>query len=646
MTPTTRIASATAPIASALALALAVTSALLAGACKDKPAVLAELVQAAGPVHRSGAEHKKDGADDWREAKLGTRFYLGDAVRTGDGEAQLQLGGRSNLGMEPHTILRFGRPGEGGQGDIALELGSIEITGGEYQFDLGEISVEKNGSVRVTAAKGQDGSQVELLVGRASIRTSGGEPTPLEPGVVVDFSDIQIRSLRGDGPTAPDAAPVAAIDAAPDDASLATSVSIEVNGVVEQRQGVEGAWQPVPKGTKTIAPGTRVRVTRGKARLDNGAVALQLEKGGGAAVGPELGLSLESGTAAVIAAPEKAGQVALPGGSLTFSAQPRGASSEVAVGGRESRIRATGGAASLVGKDARLEMRRGESATLARTGAIRVLVAVPRNHDVSITAGDNATIHDGRGAAAVQFRFGEACPQGGVVELSQSASFRTPAQSGGESSANLMVSSGSYYYRLRCDEGGRDGRAVESGRISVVRDSGKRPLPAAPPPFQLDADGRTYRVGYQGAIPTMNVVWKGASGGGFTLRLARAGKDQSFTSSTPSYAIPGNKLSEGTYTVWFEKAGSRSKVSTLIIDFDNTAPAIYIDEPDDGQGWGGEVAVEGAVLPGWTPSIDGVPLPLDRQRRFRATVPAPAGALAIRVSHPQRGVHYYLRRPR
>lgn len=630
-------------------IALAITSALLigaCGACKDKPAVLAELVQAAGPVQRSGAEHKKDGADDWREAKLGTRFYLGDAVRTGDGEAQLQLGGQSHLGMEPHTILRFGRPGEGGADDIALELGSIEITGGEYQFDLGQISVEKNGSVRVTAAKGQDGSQVELLVGRASIRTSGGELTPLEAGVVVDFSDIQIRSLRADaGPAEPpaiDAAPVAVVD----DSAIATSVSIEVNGVVEQRKIGESAWQPVPKGAATIEPGTQVRVTRGKAKLNNGLVAVQLEKGGGAAVGTELGLSLESGTAAVSVAPEKAGQVALPGGSLSFAAQPRGASSEVVVGGRESRIRATGGAASLVGKDARLEMRRGESAMLARTGAIRVLVAVPRNHDVAINAGDNATIHDGRGSAAVQFRFGEACPQGGVIELSQSASFRTPALSGGESSANLMVSSGSYYYRLRCDEGGRDGRAVESGRLSVVRDSGKRPLPAAPPPFQLDADGRTYRVGYQGAIPTMNVVWKGASGGGFTLRLARAGKDQTFASSTPSYAIPGSKLSEGTYTVWFEKAGSRSKVSTLIIDFDNTAPAIYIDEPDDGQGWGGEVAVEGAVLPGWTPSIDGVPLPLDRQRRFRATVPAPAGALAIRVSHPQRGVHYYLRRPR
>jgi hypothetical protein len=646
-----RIAAAAALAATALLLALGAGG---CGGCKDDQAALAELVQASGPVERAAAkpaDPKAAKGDDWREAKLGAQFYLGDAARTGVGPATLQLGGRSRMGMEPHTILRFGRRGDGGDDKLLVELGSIEIAGGAYQFDLGEISVEPNGGVRISASGG--GSRVELLVGRASIRTAGGDLTPLEPGVAVDFSDIQIRT-RADAPLAAaprDAGPDAGSDAGP----AAAAVAIEVNGAAEVRRGGEGPWAPLPRSTQTLEAGTQVRVTRGKATLDNGALRVELEKSGSAAVGPELGLAVEGGGAVVRAAPEKAGQIALPGGAISLPAQRRGASVEVTVGGRESKVRGTGGAATLVGKGAQLEMSRGESAMLARTGAIRVLVAVPRTHDVSISAGDNATVHDGRGAAAVRFDFGEACSDGGVIELSENSSFRTPALSAGTGSANLMIGSGGHYYRLRCDEGGRDGRAVKSGRISVVRDSGRRPLPAAAPPFQLDADGRTYRVGYQGVIPTMNVVWKGASGSSFTLRLARAGKDQSFSSTTPSYAIPGSKLSEGTYTVWFEKgrsgggaetSGGRSKVSTLIIDFDNTAPAIYIDEPDDGQGWGGEVTVQGAVLPGWTPSIDGVPLPLDRQRRFRATVPAPSGALAIRVSHPQRGVHYYLRRQR
>ena len=53
------------------------------------------------------------------------------------------------------------------------------------------------------------------------------------------------------------------------------------------------------------------------------------------------------------------------------------------------------------------------------------------------------------------------------------------------------------------------------------------------------------------------------------------------------------------------------------------------------------------MLSGWTAKIDGVDVPIDKQRRFGPIkVGPPAGkALAIRMSHPQRGVHYYLVRP-
>jgi hypothetical protein len=52
------------------------------------------------------------------------------------------------------------------------------------------------------------------------------------------------------------------------------------------------------------------------------------------------------------------------------------------------------------------------------------------------------------------------------------------------------------------------------------------------------------------------------------------------------------------------------------------------------------------VLPGWTAKVEGVEIPVDSRRRFHATVAAPQGAqaLAIRLSHPQRGIHFYLRR--
>lgn len=629
----------------------ALAAAVVASGCKDKPTVLAELVAASGPVERADAKasEERKGAEVWGAAALGARFYLGDAVRTGDGTAQLSLGEAQRLDMEPHTLLRFGRGRGAGDQTLSVELGSIEIAGGgEYQLDVGDISVKRNGGVRITADEG--GPLVELLVGEASIRKSGGELTPLAPGVTVDFADIEIRpsasAVKDAGPTPGDAAQA---DAGPlaDGGSSGEQVAVEVSGAVELRLSGDKGWKAAPRELSALGPGSLLRVAKGKARLERDGVTLELDKGSVAAVGQDGSLAVVSGVASVRAAAERGGQVGLPGGGLTLPASPKGASAEVLAGSRESRVRATGGEVALVGRDAKLALGRGESALLTKAGALRVLVAIPEVAEVSIAVGDSATIHDSKGAAAVQFRFGDRCPGGGFIELDQSSSFKSPAVSAGAGSANLMVGSGSYSYRLRCDDD--EGRTAASGRLSVVRDGGTRALPAAPPPFQFDVDGRTYRVGYQSAIPTMNVVWKNATGKSFTLRLAHAGKDQSFSSTDPFYSIPGSKLSEGTYTVWFEKSGARSKVSTLIIDFDNTAPAVYIDQPDEGAAWPrGEVTVAGAVLPGWAVSVGGVALPLDKQRRFRAQVPAPAGAgggaLAIRVSHPQRGVHYYVRR--
>jgi hypothetical protein len=105
-------------------------------------------------------------------------------------------------------------------------------------------------------------------------------------------------------------------------------------------------------------------------------------------------------------------------------------------------------------------------------------------------------------------------------------------------------------------------------------------------------------------------------------------------------------LHEGTYTYWIDRDGvKQEKVSTLAIDFDQTAPQVYIESPINVQPWAGDIDVRGAVLPGWSAQVDAIAIPVDKQRRFAAKVGAPGGAaLAIRLAHPQRGVHYYLRR--
>ncbi|MEZ4360931.1 MAG: hypothetical protein R3B48_12180 [Kofleriaceae bacterium] len=610
--------------------------------CKDRPVVLAELVQ----VQRDGLVERAEGVADWRSAPLGTRFYLGDAARTHDAPAQLRIGEAAHLDMQAHTVLRFGRRGESaraGEQELVVELGAIELVGeGSYQFDIGELEVARSGGVRVSA--GGRGSKVELMIGEASLRARGGEATALRAGQVVELPELEPPRDAGP-PPAPDAPPPPPPDAAP-----APSVSVTLTGKAELRRGANERWARAPRGLASLEPGAQLRLSRGAtAAVDNGEIALRVTRGV-VAVGDDRGLALLEGSAEARAAPDRGGTVQLPGGGVSLKVRSRGAASELSVSSKESRVRATLGEAVLEGRDERLELRRGESAALSRGGGIRVLVAVPTRADLALEVGDSATIHDVRGATAVEFRFAEACPAGGVVELASSPSFRAPQISGGATSANLLVSGSGKYYRVRCEDRGADGRPVASGRISVIRDSGRRPLPPPPPPFQISVDGRTYRVGYQGAIPAMTVSWRGQEERGFSLHLAQGGKESIFRSDRATYSVPGSKLGEGTYTVWFEKAQTRSKVSTVIIDFDNTAPAVYIDEPDDGGAWGpagGDLEVRGAVLPGWAATIDGVSLPLDKQRRFRATVPVPpSGTLAIRFSHPQRGVHYYVRRGR
>jgi hypothetical protein len=306
----------------------------------------------------------------------------------------------------------------------------------------------------------------------------------------------------------------------------------------------------------------------------------------------------------------------------------------------------TRGAARLTGEgNSILDMNRGESATLKKNGVIRVIDAIPSYFDFRLAVGDTATVHDPKGATAVQFQFGGKCAQGGVIELDKDNRFRTAKISSGKENANIMVEGGSWAYRLRCTSGGSEGNAVASGRIAVKRDAGSRKLPPPQKPIPVDADGRKWRVSYQSVVPSLIFGMKGA-GSSFKLTLAQGGKAETFEGSKGSVTVKGDKLKEGTYTYWFVVDGvKQAKTSTLIIDFDQTAPQVYIESPGNGKPWTAPIEVKGAVMLGWSAAVEGITLPIDKQRRFKAAVDAPPGqALAIRLSHPERGVHYYLRR--
>jgi hypothetical protein len=108
-------------------------------------------------------------------------------------------------------------------------------------------------------------------------------------------------------------------------------------------------------------------------------------------------------------------------------------------------------------------------------------------------------------------------------------------------------------------------------------------------------------------------------------------------------------VGEGSYRFWFEAdgvAGGRSLETSLRVDFDNAAPAAAIRAPAAWSRRAASVHVAGVALRGSSVSVGGRVLALDGHDRFEADLGAPADedAVAIRIAHPERGVHYFLRR--
>jgi len=612
------------------------------GACGKKQPV-AELTKADGPVERQA------GTGAWATASIGTKYYLGDAARTADGGAQLTVtGGAATIAMQPRTILRFGGTKEDSQ--IAVELGSVALTGtGEYGLDVGDVKLS-GGTVRIAARAG-GGSTVTLDVGDAVLTTRTGETIQLELGASLDVGDVVV--VRNPPDAAVVDAPVADAAEPPSDAvePVAGDSVLEVTGKkVELLPPGETKWQALPAGPGALAKGAKLRVGKGSsAKITAGGTTLDLTGGARMALTGDGVLFLETGVGRASVPAATKGKVGVPGGEVAIEGTAQaGAEARIDVNGREARVTVARGGARLVGTGGGvLEMNRGETATIAKVGTIRVIESIPSFYDFAVSVGASVQLHDPKGATAVQFKFGGKCPEGGFVEMDKNSRFQTSKVSGGKDAANMMVTAGTWAYRLRCTKGGGDSGSVGGGRIVVLRDSGNRPIPKKAATNEIRADGRTWTVGYQSVLPSIAVPTKG-TGGTFKLHVATGGAEKVYQGPGPKIVIPAKDLSEDhTYTFWLEKDGVKDpKVSSLKFEFDNTTPQVYIQDPVNGRPWGDEILVRGAVLEGWSASVNDANIPIDAKRLFKVRVPKPtdARALAIKLSHPQRGVRYYLRR--
>jgi len=601
--------------------------ACVVGACAGKKkAGIAELTKADGPVERQA------GIGTWGGVAVGAMFFLGDAARTADASAQITLAGSQVLEMQPHTVLRFG-PGKNNATNVKVEVGAVDlINTSQAKLEIGNVIVAPGGKVRITA------SDVELLIGHAQLQ---GVELLIGKSISIDIGPVQTID--------------AAVEIPPDAAVITRDVAFEVTGIgVEIQRPNDPTWAAV-EGKGTIPLGAKLRVTKsgGRALLVSGTTSLELTGASSQITIREnllMGMDLGAGTATVPAA--TAGKVGVPGGEVELQgSKDAAAEAKIEINARgEAKVSMVHGSSKLISSNgtATFDMNGGESATLLRVGTINPGVVIPHFFDFKIGVADapkSFSVHDPHGSTAIQFAFEDKCPSGGTVELDRSSAFKTPRVSEGKERANMLVPQGSWAWRLRCS----GGSVASQGQISVVADSGRRPLPQKLSTNTIDADGRVYSIAYQSLIPNVVVKFKGTGGSAFKLHLATGGVDEVFESTKSSVEIPGKKLKEANYTFWFDEDGvKQDKITQLKISFDQTAAQVYIVAPTDNSVFGDDVEVAGAALPGWTAKVDAVEIPVDdSSRRFRAKVPPPAGgalAIAIRLSHPKLGIHYYLRR--
>jgi len=451
--------------------------------------------------------------------------------------------------------------------------------------------------------------------------------------------------------------PDAAVDAvAPaSDASAPATIEAEVRGEGVETASAKGPLSRLAAGHAVMAEGARLVVPDGASVvLSRGAERAVVLGHADVTVGHSGAALLETRSGRVLlASPSPGIRIDVPGGSIVLTAAGAGSvQAQVTVERRAARVVSNQGRLELRGRTGTAALGAGESGTLDDSGMAVTEVSAPSAADVTIPAGESPVVHSPRGGAAVRIRLDSVCPGDALVEAVSGGAARTTIAHGQALSAVVLaLGGGPHKYVVRCvDADGLRGPLQTSGTIVVVHDGGAAPLPRTAPVDLIDADGRRYSVLYQTLLPKISFRWPHAPADRpASLHLERAkGQVESLKASAASVALSAGALPEGSYRFWFDVDGdpsTRSPDTTLRIAFDNAAPAAEIQQPVDGQPSGGTVHVAGVAAEGASVSVGGAAIALDQDLRFRADVPAPAGdrSLAIRISHPSRGIHYYLR---
>lgn len=404
-----------------------------------------------------------------------------------------------------------------------------------------------------------------------------------------------------------------------------------------------------PEGTALVEPNTVMRFLaqapgqgRDRITLEEGAVELEAQS-----------LDLEVHTARAVARLEKGTRVRVRAGEGGASdvrfdvlvgrvtVEHDGATTDLVEGGE---LELTGEAPPDPEKTAKpgVPNRQGDDSPGDGTSAPEVIV----RSDFALKGLENATIHVATLPLDVRVSL-EPCGDGSApsLDVMGPAGRNVLMPSRGNEHVIVRFGAGAYRLKLRCGK-----KNIRSeGTLKVQRDPATMELPKTTPNVEVDADGRRYTVRYQNVLPVVSLSWSEAPPAAkYTLVVTKGSRELRYDLTQPKRELRSGELSEGEYQFSFAASdGSRSASGGLRIIFDNTARSAYLSSPTEGAPRPAEsIPVAGTALLRSEVSVEGVPVALDAQGRFRASIPSDTtrGTLAVRVSHPVTGVHYYLRR--
>lgn len=609
--------------------------------CSSETA-MATLSARSGVVDRDTAEK----LEQWLKAEVGAAFSVGDGVRTGPKSgAELTLDDGSILALEEDTLIRFlDRPPGSKEQALDLQLGNASLEAPEDGTVLRTLfgQATLTGGTRVQLGRSDGGLRFQIKVGSATLENAEGQKLEVEAGQTIQISlgGAVMEPIEETQKESPD-------EKKENEEQPTGPVSAQVRGNTVKLKGPgESAFESLAAGEASLDVGSTLQVGSGSSvTLIQGDDKADLAAGGTYVIGGG-GQFVEAQSGSMEVSSEGKVTIQVPGGVIVTN----GGSSKITALGKEgTKVETKSGSVTLRGKTEET-LSTGEEGIITQQGDISVKGRGLSYADVETASGENLVIHDPRPPTAVRFLFGDHCKDG-VIRLSGSKTSVPQDSFGrGEGSVALLLGNGATSYTLHCiGEDGKEGAAKVKGKVTVLQDAGSRPVPKTAPFTLVDVNGRTYTVLYQNQLPQVSVRWSKAPEGvgSFKLHVSGPGGKRTYTTSGPSYGFRSGALSEGTHSVYFEGGGRVSRQTRITILFDNATPTASLSTPTELKANpGGEVVLAGTALPGWDVEVDGQSIGQDAGSRFsvKTKVPENGRPVAVRLTHPTRGTHIYLRR--